>query len=113
VDKEGFSKRRGLIWRRMAYDLCPDYFGGVKKNPEEAKRYPETMYHLGKQTKGVVDSASFDQWYEILKFRDVYKDKLLLQEILKKCKRGISGIQLRNNIKEMREQRKKGSNFDK
>ena len=51
VDKQGFTDRRGLIWRRMGYDLRPDLFGGKKKNAEESKRYPETMYHLGKQLK--------------------------------------------------------------
>lgn len=105
VDNKGFTERKGLIWRRMAYDLRPDLFGGKKKNAEESKRYPETMYHLGKQSKVAVKRATFDQWYEILKFKDVYKDKNLLERILEVCGRGSSSGQLRQKIKELRDSR--------
>ena len=98
VDTKGFTDRKGLIWRRMAYDL----FGGKKKNPEEAKRYPETMYHLGKQPQKAIKRASFDQWYEILKFKDVYKDRDLLEQVLNVCEQGLSSVQLRQKIKDLR-----------
>jgi hypothetical protein len=107
VDIKGFTKRKGLIWRRMAYDLRPDLFGGSRKNPEEAKRYPETMYHLGKQSKEAVNRAAFDQWYEILKFKGVYKDKDLLEQILVVCEQGLSSVQLRTRIKELRASKNK------
>ncbi len=61
VDAKGFTDRKGLIWHRMAYDLRPDLFCGRKKNANEAKRYPETMYHLGKQSKEAIKRAAFDQ----------------------------------------------------
>jgi hypothetical protein len=102
VDEKGFTDRKGLIWRRMAYDLRPDLFGGEKKNAEEAKRYPETMYHLGKQLEEDVGRATFDQWYEILKFKDIYKEKKLLEQILTACEKGLSGVQLRQRIKDLR-----------
>jgi len=102
VDEKGFTDRKGLIWRRMAYDLRPDLFGGKKKNAEEAKRYPETMYHLGKQLEEDVGRATFDQWYEILKFKDIYKEKKLLEQILTACEKGLSGVQLRQRIKDLR-----------
>ena len=107
VDNKGVTDRKGLIWHRMAYDLRPDLFGGRKKNANEAKRYPETMYHLGKQSKEAINRATFDQWYEILKFKDVYKDKDLLEQILAVCEQGLSGIQLRQRIKELRTHRNK------
>ena len=107
VDTKGFTDRKGLIWHRMAYDLRPDLFGGRKKNANEAKRYPETMYHLGKQSREAVNRATFDQWYEILKFKDVYKDKDLLEQILLVCEQGLSSIQLRQKIKELRASKKK------
>ena len=91
----------------MAYDLRPDLFGGKKKNADESKRYPETMYHLGKQTKEAIKRATFDQWYEILKFKDVYKDKDLLEWILMICEQGLSSIPLRRKIKELRESKSK------
>ncbi len=102
VDSKGFTDRRGLIWHRMAYDLYPDLFGGAKKNPTEAKRYPETMYLLGKQDQNVIKNATFNQWYEILKFKDIYKDKYLLEQIFKVCAQGITSVQLRQKIKEFK-----------
>jgi len=107
VDAKGFSDRKGLIWHRMAYDLRPDLFGGRKKNANEAKRYPETMYHLGKQSKEAIKRATFDQWYEILKFKDIYKDQGLLEQVLVVCEQGLSSIQLRQKIKELRASRNK------
>ena len=107
VDTMGFTDRRGLIWRRMAYDLRPDLFGGKRKNAEESKRFPETMYHLGKQSKEAINRAIFDQWYEILKFKDIYKDKGLLEQILVVCEQGLSSIQLRQKIKELRASKNK------
>ena len=107
VDTRGFTNRKGLIWHRMAYDLRPDLFGGRKKNANEAKRYPETMYHLGKQSKEAIKRATFDQWYEILKFKDIYKDKGLLEQILVVCEQGLSSTQLRQKIKELRASKNK------
>jgi hypothetical protein len=106
VDDGGFTDRKGLIWRRMAYDLRPDLFGGEKEDAEESKRYPETMYHLGKQRRSDVTKATFDQWYEILKFKEIYKDEELLGRVLKVCKKeSPSGIRLRKRIKELRASR--------
>jgi len=104
VDTKGFTDRKGLIWHRMAYDLRPDLFGGRKKNANEAKRYPETIYHLGKQSKEAIKRATFDQWYEILKFKRIYKgkDNDLLEKILAECEsRNLSSVQLRQRIKEL------------
>ena len=105
VDAKGFTDRKGLIWRRMAHDLHPDLFGGKKKNAEESKRYPETMYYLGKQKKENVKRASFDQWYEILKFKRIKeKDNALLEQILTECEsKNLSSVQLRQRIKELQQ----------
>ena len=102
VDTMGFTERKGLIWRRMAYDLRPDLFDEKKKSAEESKRYPETMYYLGKQLKKNVGRATFEQWYEILKFKDIYKDNDLLEQILAVSEQGLSSVQLRQKIKELR-----------
>ncbi|MBL7124571.1 MAG: hypothetical protein ISS51_00545 [Dehalococcoidales bacterium] len=107
VDTKGFIDRRGLIWRRMAYDLRPDLFGGKKKNADESKRYPEIIYHLGKQKKKNLKRAKFDQWYEILKFKRIYegKDNELLEQILAECEsKNLSSVQLRQRIKELQQE---------
>ncbi|MDO8751737.1 MAG: hypothetical protein Q7K03_11460 [Dehalococcoidia bacterium] len=107
VDAKGFTDRKGLIWHRMAYDLRPDLFDGRKKNAAEAKRYPETMYHLGKQSKENLKRASFDQWYEILKFKQIYEDRELLEQILSECgEGGLSSVRLRQRIKELRKSKR-------
>ena len=103
VDNKGFTDRRGLIWRRMAFDLHPELFAQKVKSPEESKRYPEFMYHLGKQSEKNVARATFDQWYEILKFKEIYRDKKLLKRILTVCeKENRSGVGLRERIKKLR-----------
>jgi hypothetical protein len=107
VDDEGLTDIKGLIWHRMAHDLCPDLFGGKKKNAQESKRYPETMYHLGKQLERNVGRANFEQWYEIVKFKDIYTDKDLLEQILGVCEQGLSSVQLRQQIKELRASKSK------
>jgi hypothetical protein len=104
VDNKRFTDRRGLIWQRMAFDLRPDLFNRREKDAEESKRYPEFMYHLGKQPKKNVKRATFNQWREILKFKEIYKDedKELLEQILSICeKEGLS----RQRIKELRRSR--------
>jgi len=104
VDAEGFTDRKGLIWRRMAYDLRPDLFGGKTKDWEEARRYPQIMYYLGKQRAENIKRASFRQWYEILKFKRIYKgkDDKLLEQILSECEsRKLSIVQLSRRIKEL------------
>lgn len=103
VDSKGFTDRsKYRIWQRMAHDLRPELFGGIRKNAREATRYPEIMYHLGKQLEEDVGRATFDQWYEILKFKDIYKEKNLLEQILTACEKGLSGVQLRQRIKDLR-----------
>lgn len=110
VDIKGFTRRKGLIWRRMAYDLRPDLFGGKRKDWEESRRYPEIMYYLGKQKSENIKRASFRQWYEILKFKRIYKgkDSKLLEQILTECEsKKLSIVQLSQRIKELRASKNK------
>lgn len=103
VDKKNLTNTRGMIWHRLAYDLEPDLFGGKKKKPNEAKRHPEFMYLLGKVYKKYLSKANWDQWYELLKFKDIYKKQKLLEQILTECNNNkLSGIKLRNRIKQLR-----------
>lgn len=102
VDSKGFTDRKGIIWRRMAFDLRPDLFSRKKKDEKESPRYPEFMYLLGKQSRKNVRRATFNQWREILKFKEIYKgeDKEFLEQILTICeKEGLS----RQRIKKLRE----------
>jgi hypothetical protein len=103
VDKKGYVSERKLIWERMADNLNPELFGGKKKNANESKRYPEFMYLLAKLPREMLKRASWEQWYEILKFRKIYADKTLLEQILRDCRnKNLTGPRLRSRIKELR-----------
>lgn len=106
VDKEGYTDMRGLIWERMAHDFNPELFGGEKKVRSESKRHPEFMYLLGKISEKALEELSWDQWYEVTKFKEIYKNESLLREIISECKKeNLSGIPLRNKIKELRKKK--------
>jgi len=106
VDKEGYTDMRGLIWERMAYDFNPELFGGEKKVRSESKRHPEFMYLLGKISETLLEELSWDQWYEVVKFKEIYKNESLLRQIISECKKdNLSGIPLRNKIKELRKKK--------
>jgi len=106
VDREGYTDMRGLIWERMAHDFNPELFGGEKKVRSESKRHPEFMYLLGKIPEELLEELSWDQWYEVLKFKKIYAANSLLRKIISECKReNLSGIPLRNKIKELRQRK--------
>lgn len=103
IDKMNLKNERGKIWQRLAHDLEPELFDGKKKNVNEAKRHPEFMYLLAKINKKYLSKVSWDQWYEILKFKDIYKDENLLVQVLSEsANNNLSGIPLRNKIKQLR-----------
>jgi translation elongation factor P/translation initiation factor 5A len=106
VDKEGYTDMRGLIWERMAHDFNPELFGGEKKVRSESKRHPEFMYLLCKISEILLEELSWDQWYEVMKFKEIYKNESLLRQIISECKKeNLSGIPLRNKIKELRKKK--------
>jgi len=118
VDKKGYENVKGRIWQRIAHDLEPDLLFGKKKtikkksSPEkESKRNIEDMYQLAKFPKKYLHRVSWGQWDEILKFKEIYKNKRLLGLIMKECKRGLSGIALRNKIKSLREKLKSENGY--
>lgn len=110
VDDKGYTDMRGLIWARMVHDFNPEFFdfnpelfSDEKEARRESKRHPEFMYLLGKVNKKYLSKVSWDQWYEILKFKDTYKDGNLLVQVLSECaNNNLSGIPLRNKIKQLR-----------
>lgn len=106
VDEKGYTDMRGLIWERMAHDFNPELFGGEKKVRSESKRHPEFMYLLGKIPEEFLEELSWDQWYEVIKFKEIYKNESLLRKIISECKKeNLNGIPLRNRIKELRKKK--------
>jgi len=98
--RNNLRRQRGRVWQRMSRDLAPKLFdSNYKNNNQESRRYPEFMYLLAKVPKKFLKKASFYQWYEIMKFKEIYKKQKLLIKILKICKTGASGPNLRQKIK--------------
>ena len=108
VDEKKLTNERGKIWYRLTYNFEPELFCGKKKNSNEAKRHSEFMYFLARVDKKYLSKASWDQWYEILKFKDTYKDENLLVKVLSECENNnLSDIPLRNKFKQLRKYAKR------
>lgn len=86
------------IFRRIKEEI-PEILPSL--NEKTAQKHLEVMYKLGQIDEKFLPKASWDQWYEIMKFKDIYKNQKLLRQILTKSKTGISGPLLRNEIKKL------------
>ncbi len=101
IDDENFKNiAPGSIYRIIG-DEIPGIFPYLKENTN-IRKHLEIMYGLGHLEENYLRKASWDQWYEVMKFKELYKNKKLLKRILEECKKGLSGISLRNKIKELR-----------
>lgn len=109
---EGFEKRHGnrsQIFNRMAVDLEPKLFFGdreLKKEKAvkqlESRRVIEKMYLLGKFDKRDLGKASWNQWDEIVKFKDLGNQKDVLKKVFELCAKGMTSVSLRKEIKKLR-----------
>lgn len=103
VDKNGWQDIRGRIWERMAGNLRPDLFLGEKQIKTEKKRIPEFMYLIAKVPKRYLYTANLEQWHEILKFKNIYREEKLLEKILNFVREtNPSGSTVRKGIKKLR-----------
>jgi len=90
----------GSIYTKVAENF-PNILPHIKER-NTVKKHLEIMFQLAHMNKNLLKRASWDQWYEILKFKEIYINKKLLKDILKECKKGVSGKSLRSKIKELR-----------
>jgi len=86
------------ILRRITEEL-PEILPYIEK--ERKPDHLMAMYRLGQIDKKVLRRASWGQWYEITKFKDIYKKPKILEQILEECKSGITGPSLRAKIKNL------------
>jgi sulfur transfer protein SufE len=94
------------VLRRIAEEL-PDIIPDIK-NTEMKIRNLYFMYWIGHIRKKDLFKASWDQWFEITKFREIYKNKKLLNLILKECKSRLRGHEsLNKKIKDLIKKHKK------
>jgi len=71
------------------------------KNKKVAMKHLDFMYGVGHLNKNLLSKGNWDQWYEIMKFKNMFRKGKLLDQILDECKLGITGPSLRNKIKDL------------
>jgi thiamine kinase-like enzyme len=90
---------RYSVFRRIAEELqeiLPEI-----KNEKVAIKHLDFMYGIGHLNKNLLSKGNWDQWYEIMKFKNMFKKRKLLGQILDECKSGIAGPSLRDKIKDL------------
>jgi len=86
------------VFRRLI-DEVPDVLPGL-----DAKRMQDhlmMMYRIGGLDEKVLSKATWGQWYEISKFKNVIQDKNTLKKIIEFCRTVSGGPDLRDKIKEI------------
>ena len=87
------------VYRRIAEEISE-----ILPHIQEAdvtSKHLDVMYKMGKIGKKDIHKAVWDQWYEILKFKDLSGDKKLLSKVISECRTGASGPTLREKIKKL------------
>ncbi len=83
------------IFRRIIEEL-PEVLPNVQARV--ATKHLDIMYKLAHVGKDKLSKATWDQWYEIMKFKEVYRKQNLLGQALDACSSGIAGPSLRRKI---------------
>jgi hypothetical protein len=67
------------------------------KTTKDKQKHLETMRRLAHVDKNTIIKLTWNQWYEILKFKDAYENKGLLRRLVKETlKKGISRERIKN-----------------
>lgn len=101
LEKTPFKEVEKYSAFRIIHEMIP----GILPHVEDKKvteKHIAHMFYLGKLDKDILERASWTQWYEILKFKDINKNKSLLNKVLLACERGLSDKLLRDRIKELK-----------
>jgi len=90
---------RYSVFRRIIEEF-PEILPEIK-NEKVAIKHLDFMYGVAHMKERNLPKATWDQWYEIMKFKDIYKKPKILQQISRKCESGITGLSLRTKIKNL------------
>lgn len=98
LESKSFQEFKPYGFYRRIVEEIPQILPHVK-NPKVAQKHLETMYRLAHVREDILNKASWDQWYEILKFKDLYKNRKALNKIIKLIEnKKTSGPELRSII---------------
>ncbi len=90
---------RYSVFRRIIEEL-PEILPEIK-NEKVATKHIDFMYGIGHLNKNLLAKGNWYQWYEIMKFKNMYVKRKLIDQILDECKSGITGPSLRYKIKDL------------
>jgi len=109
LDNDSFKNIAPYSIFRRVIEESPEVLPNVQEK-EVAAKHLDIMYKLAHVGEDDLSKATWDQWYEILKFKEIYKDKKLLEQILTICeKESLFSISLRERIKEFRRSKRVSS----
>lgn len=83
------------VFRRLI-DEIPDILPGL--DTKRTQDHLMMMYRIGGLDKSIIDKATWNQWYEISKFKNVTDNQRMLNRVLMLCG-GATGPDLREEIK--------------
>lgn len=101
LDKKPFKEVAiGSVIRRIFEEL-PEILPNIQ-DKDIAGRHLNFMYWIAHIEQGILSKASWDQWFEITKFKELYKKPQLLTLILQECKFKLRGHEsLNKKIKDL------------
>jgi len=88
------------VFRRLI-DEIPDVLPRLRLDNKRIQDHLMMMYRIGNLDKRILGKATWEQWYEISKFKNVIRNKDILKKVIKICKDVSGGPDLRNKIKEI------------
>lgn len=98
IDRQPFSEVKPWSLFRLIYELLPKALPHISIS-EMGSKHIAMMFYLGKIDERDIPKATWDQWREIVKFKDLFTDRRLYKKVLLLIKgQKVSGPQLRKAI---------------
>jgi len=99
IDSDSFKNIAPYSIFRRIIEESPEVLPNVQE--KVATKHLDIMYKLAHVGKDELSKATWDQWYEIMKFKEVYRKQNLLEQALDACSSGIAGPSLRRKVQDI------------
>ena len=99
LDDNSFKNIKPYSVFRRLVDEVPDVL--PKLDAKRTQDHLMMMYRIGKLNERVLNKATWEQWYEISKFKNVIQDRNILKQVIEVCGVVSGGPDLRNKIKKI------------
>lgn len=88
------------VFRRLVGEV-PDILLGL--DIKRTQDHLMMMYRIGGLSEKILSEATWEQWYEISKFKNIIQNKDILKKIIQTCKTVSGGPDLRDKIREIKD----------